>query len=226
MDWSAIGSLRAGVSQITDVRVVGRGEHLLIDVVEITILAVLCGANDFVAVETFAIGRRVWLRQFFELPNGLPAHDTFSRGPGLIAPPPPAIFGQSGRLDRRAATDLEGACHRHRRQVLPGLGKQEEGPAGAALGQRVAHRSGTDSGASGRRGEVERPIQAQQGTVLPELLELLSLKGALVTIDAMGTQKAFETRFYLSSLPPDAKLLSRTIRSHWGSRTRCIGRWT
>ena len=47
MDWSAIESLRAGVSQITDVRVVGRCEHLLIDVLAITILAVLCGADDF-----------------------------------------------------------------------------------------------------------------------------------------------------------------------------------
>ena len=86
MDWSAIESLRACVSQITDVRVVGRCGHLLIDVVGITILAVLCGADDFVAVETFAIGRRVWLQQFFELSNGLPAHDTFSRVLGLIAP--------------------------------------------------------------------------------------------------------------------------------------------
>jgi len=86
MDWSAIESLRAGVSQIADVRVVGRCEHLLIDVVGITILAVLCGADDFVAVETFAIGRRVWRQQFFELPNGVPSHDTFARVLGLIDP--------------------------------------------------------------------------------------------------------------------------------------------
>ena len=86
MDGSAIESLRAGVSQIADVRVVGRCEHLLIDVVGITILAVLCGADDFVAVETFAVGRREWLQQFFELPHGLPSHDTFSRVLGLIDP--------------------------------------------------------------------------------------------------------------------------------------------
>ena len=86
MDWSAIESWRAGVSQITDVRVGGRCEHLLIDVVGLTILAVLCGADDFVAVETFAVGRREWLQQFFELPNGLPTHDTFRRVLGLIDP--------------------------------------------------------------------------------------------------------------------------------------------
>ena len=59
MDGSAIESWRAGMSQITDVRVGGRCEHLLIDVVGLTILAVLCGADGFVAVETFAVGRSV-----------------------------------------------------------------------------------------------------------------------------------------------------------------------
>jgi len=54
MDWSAIESLLA---RITDVRVAGRCEHLLIDVVGITVLAVLCGADDFVAVETDLCGR-------------------------------------------------------------------------------------------------------------------------------------------------------------------------
>ena len=86
MDWSAIESLQAGVSHITDVRVVGRCEHLLIDVLATTILVVLCGVDDFVAVETFAVGRRIWLQQFFELPNGIPAHDKFSRVLGLIDP--------------------------------------------------------------------------------------------------------------------------------------------
>ena len=64
----------------------GRCEHLLIDVLGITILAVWCGADDFVAVETFAVGRRVWLPPFFELPQGVPAHDTFRRVRGLIDP--------------------------------------------------------------------------------------------------------------------------------------------
>ena len=53
-------------------RVVGRCDHLLFDVVGDHLLVVLCGADDFVAVETFAVGRCEWLQQFLELPNGVP----------------------------------------------------------------------------------------------------------------------------------------------------------
>ena len=79
MEGSVLKSLCESVKQIPDPRVLGRSEHLLVDIVGITILAVLCGADDFVAVATFATHRREWLEQFFELPAGVPAHDS-SRG--------------------------------------------------------------------------------------------------------------------------------------------------
>lgn len=305
MDWSAIESLRAGVSQITDVRVVGRCEHLLIDVLAITILAVLCGADDFVAVETFAVGRRMWLQQFFELPNGIPAHDTFSRVLGLIDPKQfsAGLVGWTAALQQT----LKG-------RVIAIDGKTARGSASKKKGLRALHLVSAWATEAGLTlGQVAVEEKSNEITAIPELLELLSLKGAIVTIDAMGMQKAivaqirqqqadfviglkdnqptlaadmsqlldegcrtnfaeltthvhsttetahggteqrdvraieipkesphrqtwkdlrtlavvlkrierdglesFETRFYLSSLPPDAKLLSRVIRSHWG----------
>lgn len=305
MDWSAIESLRVGVSQIVDRRVRGRCDHLLIDVVSITILAVLCGADDFVAVETFAVGRRVWLQQFFELPNGLPAHDTFSRVLGLIDPKQlsAGLVGWTAALQQT----LKG-------RVIAIDGKTARGSASRKKGLRALHLVSAWATEAGLTlGQVAVEEKSNEITAIPELLELLSLKGAIVTIDAMGMQKAivaqireqqadyviglkdnqptlaadmsrlldegchtgfaelttevhtttepahggteqrdvrvieipedsphrqtwkdlrtlavvlkrterdglesFETRFYLSSLPPDAKLLSRVIRSHWG----------
>lgn len=305
MDWSAIESLRAGVSQITDVRVVGRCEHLLIDVLAITILAVLCGADDFVAVETFAVGRHMWLQQFFELPNGIPAHDTFSRVLGLIDPKQfsAGLVGWTAALQQT----LKG-------RVIAIDGKTARGSASKKKGLRALHLVSAWATEAGLTlGQVAVEEKSNEITAIPELLELLSLKGAIVTIDAMGMQKAivaqireqkadfviglkdnqptlaadmsqlldegcrtnfaelttdvhttteqahggteqrdvrvieipedsphrqawkdlrtlavvlkrtqrdglesFETRFYLSSLPPDAKLLSRAIRAHWG----------
>lgn len=305
MDGSAIESLRTGVSQITDVRVVGRCDHLLIDVVGITILAVLCGADDFVAVETFAVGRREWLQQFFELPHGLPSHDTFSRVLGLIAP----------RQLSASLVDWTAALQRTLKgRVIAIDGKTARGSASRKKGLRALHLVSAWATEQGLTlGQVAVEEKSNEITAIPELLELLSLKGAIVTIDAMGMQKAivaqireqkadfviglkdnqptlaadmsrlldegcrtnfadlttdvhsttetahggteqrdvrvieipkesphrqtwtdlrtlavvlkrierdglesFETRFYLSSLPPDAKLLSRVIRSHWG----------
>ena len=86
MDGSAIESLRTSLSNVTDVRVQGRSDHLLMDILCITILAVLCGADDFVAVATFAQNRQDWLARFFALPGGIPSHDTFQRVLGLIDP--------------------------------------------------------------------------------------------------------------------------------------------
>ena len=86
-DRLAIELLSESVGRVTDPRVAGRSDHWLVDLVGITILAVLCGADDFVAVASFSQVRRQWLQQFFELPGGVPSHDTFARGLGLIDPP-------------------------------------------------------------------------------------------------------------------------------------------
>ena len=59
---------------------------MLVDLVGITILAVLCGADDFVAVASFAQVRRQWLQQYFELPGCVPSHDTFARVRGVNNP--------------------------------------------------------------------------------------------------------------------------------------------
>jgi hypothetical protein len=61
-------------------------EHLPIDLVAIAILAVLSGANDMVAIETYGKAKQTWLETFLELPNGIPSHDTFSRVLALLDP--------------------------------------------------------------------------------------------------------------------------------------------
>src|ERR1700730_17088418 len=53
--------------------------HKLGDILFLTVCAMLCGANDFVAVEKFGHAKRAWLDQFLELPNGIPSHDTIGR---------------------------------------------------------------------------------------------------------------------------------------------------
>jgi len=53
--------------------------HKLIDIVGITILAMMCGANGWNYIELFGKSKETWLRTFLELPNGIPSHDTFNR---------------------------------------------------------------------------------------------------------------------------------------------------
>ncbi|MCP4459416.1 MAG: ISAs1 family transposase, partial [Cytophagales bacterium] len=61
-------------------------EHLLIDIVIITICAVICGADDWVAISQFGVARESWFKTFLKLPNGIASHDTFGRVFSLISP--------------------------------------------------------------------------------------------------------------------------------------------
>jgi hypothetical protein len=61
-------------------------EHLLKDIRSIAILAVLSGADGWVAIEAYGNAKYEWLKSFLELPNGIPSHDTFSRVFALIEP--------------------------------------------------------------------------------------------------------------------------------------------
>ena len=62
-----------------DPRVEGRCDHLLVDIIVIAICAVLAGAEGWEEIEEFGQTKEAWLRQFLELPCGVPSHDTFRR---------------------------------------------------------------------------------------------------------------------------------------------------
>ena len=60
-------------------RVEGRCDHKLIDIIVITVCAVIAGAENWVDVESFGKARQEWLQTFLALPHGIPSHDTFGR---------------------------------------------------------------------------------------------------------------------------------------------------
>jgi len=72
--------------EIEDPRIERQKQHQLLDVIVIAICAVLCGADDWVAIETFGRAKEAWFRRFLALPNGIPSHDTFGRIFALLSP--------------------------------------------------------------------------------------------------------------------------------------------
>lgn len=72
-------SLEECFSELPDPRVQGRCDHKLIDLIIITVCAVICGADSWTGVETFARAKELWLKRHLELPNGIPSHDTLGR---------------------------------------------------------------------------------------------------------------------------------------------------
>jgi hypothetical protein len=66
---------------------VERGQHhRLVSLVSIAILAILAGADSFVAIERYGVAKQAWLETFLELPKGIPSHDTFGRVMAMLSP--------------------------------------------------------------------------------------------------------------------------------------------
>ena len=64
---------------IEDPRIERSKQHKLIDIITIAICAAICGAEGWTDIETYGVTKHEWLKQFLELPNGIPSHDTFAR---------------------------------------------------------------------------------------------------------------------------------------------------
>ena len=174
------GSLAGHFVTLEDPRDPAKRRHKLIDMVVIAIAAVICGADDWVGVAAFGRAKETWFRQFLELPNGIPAHDTFGRVFSLLAP---GAFEECFRAWVAAI-----------RQVLPGEivaidGKTLRRSHDRAAGLAPLHL--VSAWATANRvalGQIATEAKSNEITAIPRLLELLALKGCIVTIDAMGCQ--------------------------------------
>src|SRR5476649_1057514 len=76
VQWETLEDCFAALS---DPRVVGRTMHPLLDIMFLTLCAVICGMDDWEAIEEWGEARLDWLRQFVALENGIPSHDTIAR---------------------------------------------------------------------------------------------------------------------------------------------------
>ena len=153
--------------------------HKLHDILMMVLCAVLSGVEDWVGMEAFAEEKEAWLRGFLALPNSIPSHDTLS-----------AVMG---RIDPGA---FQTAFTAWATAALPGLAGQPVCLDGKTV---RGSRNGTNRAVhlvSAFAGQA-RWVLAQQAvaeksneiTAIPDLLGLLDLHGAVVSIDAMGCQK-------------------------------------
>jgi predicted transposase YbfD/YdcC len=174
-----VGSIKKHFRSLPDPRVVGRTRHLLIDIVVIAICGVIADCDDWSDIVQFAQKREAWFRRFLKLPGGIPAHDTLER---VFAALDSRAFERCCLAWFRAAADLLGIGH------IAIDGKTMRGSASAKRGPlHVVSAWATQANLT--LGQLAVDKKSNEITAIPELLELLDLHGALVTIDAMGCQK-------------------------------------
>jgi predicted transposase YbfD/YdcC len=149
------------------------------DIIVIALCAVIAGAQDWQEIETFGRKRRPWLKRFLKLLNGIPSHDTFERVFDRLAP---QTFQACFREWVQALQETLRIKHvAIDGKTLRGSGSAKLGPLHLVSAWATAQRLSL--------GQVAVDAKSNEITAIPALLELLDLKGALVTIDAMGCQK-------------------------------------
>jgi predicted transposase YbfD/YdcC len=174
--------------QLEDPRSTINRRHPLVSVAVIALLAVLAGAGGPTAIARWAALKEDLLVQVLDLPNGIPRKDVFRRV--LIALKPAAFQAcfadwlRSLRIEAAAETGVE-------RPVLPVDGKTSRRSHDRSQGLGALHTVSVWAGEYGLSlGQVACAEKSNEITAIPELLRLVDIKGAIITIDAMGTQKA------------------------------------
>lgn len=172
-------SLQAYFSDLPDPRDAWKCDHRLQDIVMIAICAVIADAESWEDIALFGEVKQDWLKQWLELPNGIPSHDTFER---VFRKLNPEAF------EARFMKWVEAVFAVTEGQVVAIDGKTVCGSKGGS-GKSALHLVSAWASANGiSLGQRKVKAKSNEITAIPDLLELLRLKGCIVTIDAMGCQ--------------------------------------
>lgn len=170
---------------VPDHRIPGMVIYPLDELLFATLVGVVCGADDWEGVEEVATGALDWLRGFLPFANGIPTAQTLRKVFRLLDSEALqrgfAAWAASLRVEAREVIAVDGKTLRGSKTSPDGKGALHlvsayATEAGLVLAQRAV---------DGKSNEI---------TAIPELLDMLNLKGAIVSIDAMGTQKEIARR--------------------------------
>lgn len=172
-------------SSLTDPRVERTREHRLEDILFIAIASIICGAESWNEMEAFGKAKEAWLRTFLVLPGGIPSHDTFNR---LFSALNPQELERCFMDWTRSVADL---CEN---EVIAIDGKSMRGTR-SSVNKNIVHMVSAWAGKNHIvLGQTKVEEKSNEITAIPKLLDLLVLKGCIVTIDAMGCQRDIATK--------------------------------
>src|SRR5215216_3590174 len=211
-------SLFASLGQVPDPRLERTRLHQLVDILVIAVCATICAAETWEEIAEFGHAKESWFRKFLTLPNGIPSHDTFRR---VFLRLNPKKFQEGFLMWVRSVAEMRDG------EVVALDGKQVRGartPAGKE-GLRLV-----SAWACEQRlvlGQLKTAEKSNEITAIPVLLELLELKGCIVTVDAMGCQREVAAQIisqeadYVLSLKGNQGLMHEEVAEYfaWAERT-------
>jgi predicted transposase YbfD/YdcC len=174
-------SIRECFAKVPDPRREHMRLHNLWDIIAITILAVIAGADSWVDVAKYGVSKFEFLASFLELPNGIPAHDTFGRVFALLCP---------SALQEGFIQWVQAIAEATLGRIVAIDGKTARHSFDKAAGKGPLHMvSAWLSESRLLLGQQACASKSNEITAIPELIKNLEISGATVTIDAMGCQK-------------------------------------
>ena len=203
-------------SKVEDPRVVGRCKHRLSDILVIALASYLCGGEDYESMHEFCLERGNSLRPLVELPNGCPSVDTFERVLQRIEPQ--SLYACFQIYGKKLISDLESRHIAIDDKRLKGSKKKTGSThilsawvdeVGLSLAQETV-------------AEKRNELQA-----IPELLDSLDFSGAIISIDAMGTQTNIAEQIiqseanYILSLKGNQKHLYEDVQDCFTGQYTC-----
>jgi predicted transposase YbfD/YdcC len=164
---------------LRDPRVARTREHKLEDILFIAIASVICGAESWNDMEEFGIAKEARLKTFLPLSGGIPSHDTFNRVSSALDPE---------ALGRCFMAWTSAVAEHLEHEVVAIDGKSMRGAR--VDSKRIVHLISAWADQNHMvLGQLKVDEKSNEITAIPRLLELLVIKGCIVTIDAMGCQK-------------------------------------
>jgi predicted transposase YbfD/YdcC len=208
-----VSSFMELLSTVPDPRIDRTRRHSLESILFLCLCGVVCGANDLVAIEDFGNARRTFLEKFVEFPNGIPSHDTIGR---VLAKLDPTALQTMFTQWMRAVAEAT------KREVVAIDGKVLRRALDKASGTGFLTMVSAWSTANGMvLGQVGTEVGSNEIAAIPRLLDLLYLKGCLVTIDAAGRQTDIATKIidakgdYLLSVRDNQPKLSAAVQAQF-----------
>lgn len=203
-------SLTEHFATLDDPRVERTKLHPLLSILAIAICAVICGAESWNDIEAFGEAKEEWLVSFLDLPHGIHSHDTFNR---VFAALDPLQFQQCFQAWMQAVQTILPD------EVIALDGKTVRGSHDATGKGAIQMVSAWAMANRLVLAQVKVDAKSNEITALPELLQQLALASCLVTIDAMGCQRAIAQQIldhgadYVLGLKGNQRSLHDEVRS-------------
>jgi predicted transposase YbfD/YdcC len=199
---------------LEDPRIERTKKHNLLDILVIALCTLLTGGEGFQDMELFGKSKQAWLQTFLTLPHGIPSHDTFGR---VFARLNPQRFQACFLSWTRAVAQLTQGT------LISLDGKTVKASFDRATAASPLHMLSAWCSDHGGlvMGQIKTDTKSNEITAIPELLQLLAIKGCIVTIDAMGCQTAIASQIqaqggdYLLALKCNHKKAYNSVKRYF-----------